>query len=434
MIKKLRLRFIIAALLSILFVLSATIAAININNYIKTENENTSAIREIIVREHYKTESMLTGGGYMGGRMPGGNPTQPGQPQQPNDYSNNVTNREHYFIVVYNEDSSFRYSNFSHIFTITEEDGMEMAQKFFESGKSSKKEGNLRYHQEVKVVYAPGSAIYSFPPIVSTYVVCLDAQDRMHSFDNFLISSLVIAAIAYTALAGLIIISSHFIFKTSEESYRKQKAFVTNASHELKTPLTIISTDLELIKMDHGDNEWIDSIDDQVRRLTIMTKQLVTLSKLDESDLKNFPFTNLSLSKIANESVSSFLPLYEKNNYKFNSDIDEDIEIKGNNNLINELFYIFMDNANKYATPKGEIGLSIKKDNKNKIKVTFYNDIEDDEIDVNQMFERFYRSPNSNKKEGSGIGLSIAKEIIDLHKGKVKTSLKDNKIYFEITF
>ena len=93
-----------------------------------------------------------------------------------------------------------------------------------------------------------------------------------------------------------------------------------------------------------------------------------------------------------------------------------------------------MDNANKYATPKGEIGLSIKKDNKNKIKVTFYNDIEDDEIDVNQMFERFYRSPNSNKKEGSGIGLSIAKEIIDLHKGKVKTSLKDNKIYFEITF
>ena len=81
----------------------------------------------------------------------------------------------------------------------------------------------------------------------------------------------------------------------------------------------------------------------------------------------------------------------------------------------------------------GEISVSVKK-NKNKVEINFVNDVEDNELDVNQLFERFYRSPHSNKKEGSGIGLSIAKEIIDLHKAKINTSIKDNKIYFNIIF
>lgn len=425
MIKTLRLRFIIAALLSILLVLAATMAAININNYIRETNESQRAVVELIDRENATMESMFNGGGFGG---------FPGAPNRVEDYNNDVTNREHYFMVVYDENGQFRYSNYQHIFTVKEEDGNAMAQEIYDSDKASGKIGSLIYRKETRTVYAPGSAMVTIPPITSTYLVFLDTQDRMHSFENFLTGSLVIAGIAYSVIAALIVFSSYIIFKPTEESYRKQKAFVTNASHELKTPLTIISTDLELIKMDHGNNEWIDSIDDQVKRLTVMTKQLVTLSKLDESDLKNFPFDNISLSKIANDSVVTFLPTYEKNNYQFNSEIDEDIEMKGNLNLINELFYIFMDNANKYTTPNGQIGLSVKKDNKNKIKVLFYNDNKDKEVDVDQMFERFYRSPNSIKKEGSGIGLSIAKEIIDLHKGKAKVYLKDNKIYFEIVF
>ena len=93
-----------------------------------------------------------------------------------------------------------------------------------------------------------------------------------------------------------------------------------------------------------------------------------------------------------------------------------------------------MDNALKYTKEKGAIDLSLRKNNKNKVEIIFSNDIEDKEIDVNQLFERFYRSASVNKKEGSGIGLSIAKEIINLHKGKVSASIEDNKIYFVITF
>ena len=127
-----------------------------------------------------------------------------------------------------------------------------------------------------------------------TYVAFLDTSERTHAFNNFFMSSMIIAGISYTVLAILMILSSKLVFRTTEESYKKQKAFITNASHELKTPLTIISTDLELVEMDHGKSEWTESIHDQVIRLNTMTKQLVTLSKLDEGNSNNYPFAEFT--------------------------------------------------------------------------------------------------------------------------------------------
>ena len=132
--------------------------------------------------------------------------------------------------------------------------------------------------------------------------------------------------------------------------------------------------------------------------------------------------------------MDAFLPTYEKSGFKFKSDIDEDVEVRANKYLINELFYIFLDNALKYTTAGGEIKFNLKKTNKNRLEILFSNDTDDKEVDVNQLFERFYRSPRNSKKEGSGIGLSIAKEIIELHKGKITASIKDGKIYFNISF
>ena len=151
--------------------------------------------------------------------------------------------------------------------------------------------------------------------------------------------------------------------------------------------------------MDHGKSEWTESIHDQVIRLNTMTKQLVTLSRLDEGNASNYPFAEFSLSKLASESV---------------------------------VFYIFFDNALKYTKSNGEASLTIKKNQNKKIEITFSNDIEDNEMDTEQLFERFYRSPNSVSKEGSGIGLSIAKEIVELHKGKISVTVKENRIYFVI--
>ena len=401
MIKKLRLRFIIAALLSILFVLSATIAVINISNYIRADREAQQSLDMIVENEHLDREE-----GYSYKPRPG-----------------DKRNREHYFTVVLRDDGLPLFTNTDHIFTVSEEEAKELAARVYESGETQGQIDTLRYKRET----------FGVEPYISIYIAFVDVSEKMNSFSDFLRSSIIVSGVSYAVLAAMIIISSHFVFKTSEESYHKQKAFITNASHELKTPLTIINTDVEILRMDHGDNEWTDSITDQVRRLTTMTNQLVTLSRLDEDSMSNYPLSVISVDKIAEENINAFKPSFENNGFKFSSEVEKDLTIKGNTYLINELFSIFLDNALKYAKNNGSVNLSVKK-NKYKVEIIFSNDIEDNEVDVNQLFERFYRSPRSNKKEGSGIGLSIAKEIAELHKAKISASIKDNKIYFDIIF
>ena len=436
MIKRLRLRFILVALLSVLVVLSATIFAINVYNYSKVNREaQRSLVKAVnqISRYYDAPPDPMGGGNPNGGSNPQGGGQQGGQGWGWEDMYDESLYREHYFIVCFDaegniDDSKSRYNGiFANSYDpntgqyINNQDAYkELATKVYTSkSKSGSSSNNLWYIREQRSS--------------GTYMAFIDATDRLNNFRTFLVTSIGISAISYSVLAGLIIVASFFTFRTSVESYKKQKAFITNASHELKTPLTIINTDVEILKMDHGENEWTDSITDQVRRLTTMTNQLVTLSKLDEDSMKNYPLSNISLSEVAKESTNAFAPTFEKNGFTFSSDVDDGLTIKGNRNLINELFYIFMDNALKYAKAKGEVNLSVKK-NKNHVEINFSNDIEDDEIDINQLFERFYRSPHSNKKEGSGIGLSIAKEIVDLHKAKISASIKNKKIYFIIVF
>ena len=451
MIRKLRLRFILAALVSILFVLAATIAAINVSNYLKVERETTESLNEIIEYSHQNAlmmngvmpsqQEQQPGGGQPGGGQPGGQ----GGGQQGGYYYRREEINEQYFVTVYDELGSIEWYDYNHIAPGDSDVELRqlMSTKVYASGEKNGTIGKLRFKvattdEEVEVVVRwemgpdGGQAVTENRQLKFTYVAFLDTSERNHAFSNFFMSSMIIAAISYTVLAILIILSSKLVFRTSEESYKKQKAFITNASHELKTPLTIISTDLELIEMDHGKTEWTESIHDQVIRLNTMTKQLVTLSKLDEGNANNYPFAEFSLSKLAEESVDSFSPAFKIKNLTLNSDIASDVDIKGNRYLINELFYIFFDNALKYTKSNGEASLTIKKNTTKKIDITFSNDVEDDEVDVDLLFERFYRSPKSSSQEGSGIGLSIAKEIVELHKGRINVSVKNGKIYFNI--
>ena len=440
MIRKLRLRFILAALVSILFVLSATIAAINVSNYLKVERETKESLDSVI--EYGHQSRLMSYSGNWGGQYGGGQFGGQGQ-QDPS--RRNPDLNEQYFFTVFDESGSIEYYDYSHIAPGDSDVELRqlMSMKIYASGEVEGSVGQLRFKRVdtddtvdrvTGMTYTPEGMQPTTEEIEVklTFVAFLDTSERYHNFNNFFVSSMVIAAISYTVLAILIILSSKLVFRTSEESYKKQKAFITNASHELKTPLTIISTDLELIEMDHGKTEWTESIHDQVLRLNTMTKQLVTLSRLDEANLDNYPFTVFSLTDLANESIEAFAPTYKNRELTFKHEVGLDIDIKANKYLINELFYIFLDNALKYAKDKGEVTLIVRKNANKKVDIIFSNDVEDDEMDTNLLFERFYRSPKSSSKEGSGIGLSIAKEIIELHKGKVNVSVKDGKIYFNI--
>ena len=406
MIKKLKIRFILVSLLSVLFVLSMTVGAINIYNYSVVEQGGEASLTQIISRG-----------------FDGNNPAQqfamnPGEPGGGGQRDDRLMS-EHYFLVSFNSDGAINQSDFRHIFSISETEGKELATSVYNGNVTYGKYQEYRYKKEVKDAL--------------TYVAFIDLKTKLDDAQNFLISSLVISLISYLVLAGLIVIASKFVFKTSEESYHKQKRFITNASHELKTPLTIISTDLEIVEMDNGKSEWTESIRDQVNRLSKMTNELVTLSRIDEGDNNNYPFEDFSLTNLVNESIETILPSFEKEGLKLNQNIEENVAYHGNKFLIGELIYIFLDNALKYTKEKGDVDVVLRRENKNHISLTFSNDIEEGhQIDVNQLFERFYRSPSA-KKSGSGIGLSMAQEVVRLHKGDIKARIDKQKIIFEIS-
>ncbi len=386
-------------MLSVFFVLAVTIGAINISNYVVIENESSSVLTEVI---RQGTQDDMGGGPREGGPI-------------------NLM-QEHYFAVSFNNDGTIKESNYRHMFIISETEGNKLATKVFNDTLSGGKYGNYRYTKSKK---ADGL----------TYVGFVDIKERLDSSNRFLLLSSTISAGAYLVLFGLILVASKIAFKPSEEAYKKQKRFITNASHELKTPLTIISADMDIIEMDNGKSEWSESIRDQIKRLTEMTNQLVTLSKLEEEDNKNYPFEDFSLNEVANKAIEAFSPSFKKEEIKFAHNITGNITMFGNKYLIDELIYIFLDNSLKYSGGDNKSSyFTISKNNKNKIEFRFSNTIDkNDETDPTQVMERFYRSP-SNKKAGSGVGLSIAQEIINLHKGRIKVDKSHSTLTFIITF
>lgn len=399
MIKKLRIKFIIISMLSVLFVLAVTIGAINITNYVVIENEASGAVAEVV-------RQGTTEQGFIPGPQGGGDRRD--------------IRQDHYFIVSFNNDGTINKINNTHMFMYSEAECKALATQVYNKELVGGKYGTLRYALEKK-----NDGL--------TYVGFVDIKDKLDSFNNFLLLSSLISLGAFLVLFVLIFFGSKLVFKSTEEAYRKQKRFITNASHELKTPLTIISADMDLIEMDNGKSEWSDSVRDQVKRLTDMTNQLVTLSKLEEDDKLRFPMEEFSVNDVFKKAVESFSPSFKNEGIKFSSNISGNITMYGNKYLIDQLIYIFLDNSLKYTGGEQKSSYFVINEEKGKIQFRFSNTIDkDDEVDVKQIMERFYRSP-SNKKEGSGVGLSIAQEIIRFHKGKIDIDKNNSTLSFVVT-
>ena len=406
MIKKLRYKFIFVALLSVLIVLGSTISAMNIYNFAKIKSDAKKNLTSI-VEEGFDNHSEIL--------PPGEPPIEPGKPEGPGEGFKDYM-REQYFLVSFDNTGSVVQYDFNHIFKYSEENGLTIAKTFYESNQSSGKHGNFRFKKETKNDL--------------TYVAAIDLTLQYEEADFFVVTSSIISSGCYLIFAALIVLASFIVFKPASESYKKQKQFITNASHELKTPLTIISTDIELIEMDAGKSEWTESIKDQVERLTNMTNQLVFLSKMEEDDIKNINMVEFSISDVLSQTIDTFSPSFAKAKLTLDTNIEKGIIYKGSMTFISELFQIFLENALKYTKEEGKVFISLSKDKK--ISLIFKNDVKNgSKIDVKQLFDRFYRGESSTK--GSGIGLSIAKEIVRIHKGEIKASIVENQIIFELT-
>lgn len=237
------------------------------------------------------------------------------------------------------------------------------------------------------------------------------------------------SGIGFITVLILVITFSKIVLRPVAQSYEKQRQFITDAGHELKTPLTIIDANTEVIEMENGESQWTKSIRNQVERLTSMVGQFITLSKMEEKN-ENFHKTDISLNIVLNESLEPFDAVFLSKNIKINTFSEKDIHISGDEKLLRQLFEILIDNAAKYASENSTFSISMKRKSR-KNMLTFENEsdtISEGNLDI--LFDRFYRTDASRNSAtgGSGIGLSVAKSIVTLHGGTIHAVSDDGRL------
>ena len=263
-------------------------------------------------------------------------------------------------------------------------------------------------------------------------LVILDGSVVKQSNWSIFTTSILVSTISYLIVLFIIALFSKKVIKPIAEGYEKQKQFITDASHELKTPLTIISANSEILEMTYGNDDWIKGIEKQAERMRDLVNNLVVLTKMDE-EKQTIIYKEFSVSDAVYDTAMAFEGLCKKNKKKLNIDIDQDINMKGDESEFRKLISILLDNAVKYCDEYGNIYVKLKKDKHIVMSVkNSYKDVS--KIELNRLFDRFYRVDRARTRNGSyGLGLAIAQAIIDRHKGKVKViNIDDKMIGFEV--
>jgi len=259
-------------------------------------------------------------------------------------------------------------------------------------------------------------------------VIFLDYSIEKIAEQNFMLISIGVYFVAVILTTLLVIILLKPVMKSIKESYAKQKRFITDASHELKTPLTVIATNMEIIEMDTGASDWITSVNTHVQKLNTLTNELVMLSRMDEEG-NQVVLVEVNLSEIVNDVVMGFEPAINAKGKILDIDVEDEVRIKGNYDGLERVMSVIMNNALKYSDDQGHIWVNLHRKGK-KIYLSIRNTVDAIEQGSHNVFlERFYRSDASRNSEtgGFGIGLAVAQSIVEEHHGKIDISSKDTR-------
>ena len=413
MLKKLRVKFIAVTLSVTALVLLTIIGFINIHNY-----------NDIVANADLTLHMLQSNGGRFPTRqlqdkqLPEGE-TKPPEAESEMSMKPDICQDDlrrmspeapfetRFFSVTMDDSGNIIKTDIDKIAAVDDEKAGEYALAIYDNGNECGFCDNYRY---IKGTSSDGNGLYIF----------LDCTKSLNQFHEFLRASILISVSGLAVVSLLVIIFSGVVMKPFAELHQKQKQFITDANHELKTPLTVINASCEILEYNTGENEWTDAIKEQVGHLTELTDKLVLLSRMDE-DNKKYIITDFSLSEVAEEAVRPFYSVAKADGKSLECNIEPNLSCHGDMGMIKELFSLLLDNAIKYSDAEGNIKLSVTANGKTgKIVVSNTTDgVPKGNLDV--LFERFYRldkSRNSNTG-GHGVGLSVAKSIVTLHKGKI---------------
>ena len=406
MIKKLQKRFIIIAVSAVAVVLLMIMGMILVINYVEIISDADSTLLMLEQNDGNYPKFEEGNNGNISANVNSNKPKQGMSPE--------AQFETRFFAVYLNEDGNTISANTGSIAAVATDEAIEYAEKIFDSGKEKGFLGVYRYSVS--------------QTDTGSMVLFLDCSRSLDLFYKFLEAALAISAIGILGVFIIVTLLSKRAIKPIADSYAKQKHFITDAGHELKTPLTVINASTDVLEMTQGENEWTQSIRNQVSRLTELTNSLVSLARMDEHDSR-LMMTDFSISDAVTESLEPFALLAAQQGKSFVTNIQSNISFSGNEEALRKLVGILADNAIKYSSENGDISITLKSVSKGPL-LQVKNSVEEiTKGPHDELFERFYRGDASRCSEicGYGIGLSIAKAIVSAHKGKIMARSEDGK-------
>ena len=254
----------------------------------------------------------------------------------------------------------------------------------------------------------------------------LDCGRKLEAIYTFAFWSLAMSFLGYVAVSIVLMTVAHRIMRPVAQSYEKQKRFITDAGHELKTPLAIIRANADLLDMEFGENESIEEIRKQTVHMSELTADLVFLARMEESNQTYLTMTNFGLSEIIEECACGFERLAAASDKTLAINLEQGLLVNGNAKALRQLCSILLDNAIKYSPSGSTVTVSLSKKGRY-AALTVVNATATliSEKDLEFLFDRFYRTDSSrnSKTGGNGIGLSIAKSVVEAHGGRISASL-----------
>ncbi|EXM37466.1 histidine kinase [Ruminococcus albus SY3] len=431
MIKRLRRKFVLIAAASVLAVELVVVGLINIINIGETHKrqmqlieilcENDGDFPEFGMRHEQMHSSAPGGGSFSSPVMNGERKRFPDLGFKLNEETRYQTR---YFCVRYNRELVPVEINTGHIAAVTSADALNYAEEVSQTGKTSGFLGNYRYEVRENL----GETLYVF----------LDCREDIRTQRLFLLISAAISLGGWLLVCLLIIVCSRFAVRPFIENYEKQKMFITDAGHEIKTPLAIIQANTEVIEMIGEPSEWTQSIRNQIERLNGLIADLLRLSRMDEENVK-LECEEFDLSDAFDEIAGPFRTLAENKGLSLEIRTQEGIRMNGNVSSIRQLVSILIENAVKYCDAGGSIEASVEKTASGRHAIIrVKNDCAEPPEQPERLFDRFYRADKSRKREdgetksGYGIGLSVAKAVTESHKGKISCKAENGKIVFTV--
>ena len=431
MVKQLQKKFIISAMLAVTILLVVLIGGINVFNYLTTRGDNDRLMEMLCYSFETSTKwnadtsdntqpPQSINGTQQNTADASGSQNNPDFPPQdngtkpPDDKKNNGFGRHdknavesaRYAAVAIDKNGNIIRTDVTHISSLTEDEVTAITEALKNNASGTGTYNGFLYKiSETK--RAEGKVI-----------ILLDNGMQISSFFTVLFISVGAGIFGWLLMLLLVILLSKKTIAPVARSIEKQKQFVTNAGHEIKTPLAIILANTDAMELHNGENKWSKNIRAQTLRLSGLMQNLLMLAKMDESSAK-LPMCSFDISTAAEDTVNAFIEPAALKGVMIEQDIQKGLQLNGNRDSIVQLITVLLDNAVKYTESGGTISAKLSGNEKN-ITLSIANTCEP--IDhPEKLFDRFYRgdSARTQKNGGYGIGLSVAQAIAELHKGSI---------------